>query len=98
MEKRNTSSDYRAIIVVRMMLKFAWKDLRTRRGRSALVVIALALSIAGISGVRGAVTAALDALHQGSRASLETRSLRSSTRHWTLCAKRESNGRWSRSP
>jgi putative ABC transport system permease protein len=50
--------------------KLAWRDLRARRGRSALVVIALALSISGISGVRGAVSVALDALHQGSRASL----------------------------
>ncbi len=50
--------------------KLAWKDLRARRGRSLLVVIALALSISGISGVRGAVSVALDALHQGSRASL----------------------------
>ena len=50
--------------------KLAWKELRARRGRSALVVIALALSISGISGVRGAVSVALDALHQGSRASL----------------------------
>ena len=50
--------------------KLAWKDLRARRGRSALIVIALALSISGISGVRGAVSVALNALHQGSRASL----------------------------
>jgi putative ABC transport system permease protein len=50
--------------------KLAWRDLRARRGRSALMVIALALSISGISGVRGAVSVALDALHQGSRASL----------------------------
>jgi len=50
--------------------KLAWKELRARRGRSLLVVIALALSISGISGVRGAVSVALDALHQGSRASL----------------------------
>jgi putative ABC transport system permease protein len=50
--------------------KLAWRDLRARRGRSALVVIALALSISGISGVRGAVSVALNALHQGSRASL----------------------------
>ena len=50
--------------------KLAWKDLRVRRGRSALVVIALALSISGISGVRGAVSVALNALHQGSRTSL----------------------------
>ena len=50
--------------------KLAWKELRARRGRSALVAIALALSISGISGVRGAVSVALNALHQGSRASL----------------------------
>jgi putative ABC transport system permease protein len=50
--------------------KLAWRDLRARRGRSALVVIALALSISGVSGVRGAVSVALNALHQGSRASL----------------------------
>jgi len=50
--------------------KLAWRDLRARRGRSALVVIALALSISGISGVRGAVNVALNALRQGSRASL----------------------------
>ena len=50
--------------------KLAWKELRARPGRSALVVIALALSISGISGVRGAVSVALDALHQGSRSSL----------------------------
>ena len=50
--------------------KLAWRDLRARRGRSALVVIALALSISGISGVRGAVGVALNALHQGSRTSL----------------------------
>jgi putative ABC transport system permease protein len=62
------------MIVVRTMLglagKLAWKDLRARRGRSALVVVALALSISGISGVRGAVNGALNALHQDSRASL----------------------------
>jgi putative ABC transport system permease protein len=62
------------MIVVRTMLghtgKLAWKDLRARRGVSILIVVALALSIAGISGVQSAVSVALDALHQGSRASL----------------------------
>src|SRR5580704_11514194 len=76
--RRDTSTDFRAMIVVRTMrfaefrlaARLASKDLRARRGRSALVVIALALSIAGISGVRGAVSAALRALEQGSRAPL----------------------------
>ena len=79
--RRRTLSGYRAIIVVRAMPgsrsaqfrqagKFAWRDLRARPVRSILLVIALALSISGIAGVRAATDAALGALHQGSRASL----------------------------
>ena len=74
------------------------------RGRSALVVIALALSICGISGVRGAVSVALDALHQGSRASLagdlsiDTGDAISEKQYAALvtrCARMELSGRWS---
>ncbi|HTB15103.1 MAG TPA: FtsX-like permease family protein [Bryobacteraceae bacterium] len=54
----------------RHAVRLAWKNLRTRPARSALVVVALALSISGVSGVRGAVRVALDALHQGSRTPL----------------------------
>lgn len=52
---------------LRQAAHLAWKDLWARRGRSALVVMALALSISGISGVRSAVTVALNGLRQGSR-------------------------------
>ena len=54
----------------RLSGKLAWKDLSARPARSALLVAALAVSIAGIGGLRGAVNSVLDALHQGSRASL----------------------------
>ena len=50
--------------------KLAWKDLNAQRGRSALLVVSLAVSVSGVSGVRGAVSAGLEALHQGSRAPL----------------------------
>jgi putative ABC transport system permease protein len=55
---------------LRIGWKLAWKDTRARFWRSAALVIALALSIAGISGVRGATNIASAALHSGSRASL----------------------------
>jgi putative ABC transport system permease protein len=55
---------------MRPIVKLAWKDLRARPGTSALLILALAVSISGVSGVRGAVSAGLDALHQGSRAPL----------------------------
>jgi putative ABC transport system permease protein len=59
--------DYRFL---RVGWRFAWKDLRARFWKSAALVIALAISVAGISGVRGAAKIASDALHSGSRASL----------------------------
>jgi putative ABC transport system permease protein len=55
---------------LRVAWKLAWKDTRARVWRSAALVIALALSIAGLSGVRGATNIASEALHRGSRATL----------------------------
>jgi putative ABC transport system permease protein len=55
---------------LRPAAKLAWKDLNAGRGRSMLLILALAISISGISGVRGAVSAGLEALQQGSRAPL----------------------------
>jgi putative ABC transport system permease protein len=55
---------------IRLAGKLAWKDLSARRGRSALLLLALAVSISGVSGVRGAVSVGLEALHRGSRAPL----------------------------
>lgn len=55
---------------LRMAWKLAWKDTRSRLWGSVALVIALALSIAGISGVRGATDIASEALHSGSRATL----------------------------
>jgi putative ABC transport system permease protein len=55
---------------LRIGWKLAWKDTRARFWRSAALVIALALSIAGLGGVRGATNIASEALHSGSRATL----------------------------
>ena len=55
---------------IRIGWKLAWKDTRARLWRSAALVIALAMSIAGLSGVRGATHIASEALHSGSRATL----------------------------
>jgi putative ABC transport system permease protein len=55
---------------LRIGWKLAWKDTRARFWRTAALVIALALSIAGLSGVRGATKIASEALHSGSRATL----------------------------
>lgn len=54
----------------RRAAKLAWKNLQARKGKSAVLALALALSVSGVSGVRGAADAVLGALHQGSRASL----------------------------
>jgi putative ABC transport system permease protein len=55
---------------IRIGWKLAWQDTRARFWRSAALTIALALSIAGIGGVRGATNIATEALHSGSRATL----------------------------
>ncbi|HYL39524.1 MAG TPA: FtsX-like permease family protein [Bryobacteraceae bacterium] len=49
-------------------LRLAWRGLRNSRTRTALITSAMALSVASISGVRGAAEAARDALRGDSRA------------------------------
>ena len=51
-----------------MAAKLAWRDLGTWRHRSAFITLTIALSIASISGVRGAAAVARKALQGDSRA------------------------------
>ncbi len=51
----------------RTALRLAWRDLANSRTRTALITTAIALSVASISGVRGAADAARQALSGDSR-------------------------------
>jgi len=48
--------------------KLAWRDLRSSRFKSALIVVSMAVSIASVSGVQSAAGVARAVLHQDSRA------------------------------
>lgn len=52
----------------RTTARLAWRDLRNSKTRSAFVVAALAVSIASVSGVRGAAEVGRQSLHADSRA------------------------------